>query len=120
MVCIAYEKYCENFIQVNLDPVNYYSVKCTLVQALRLCTGRTAHKGSRGIALHFHDHSTRKWVRGQHYASAAVNYYRGNKFVLRFYSIETKTVKITADFGDPVAAKRVDLTYRNMKGNYYR
>jgi hypothetical protein len=26
-------------------------VKCTLVQALRLCTGRTAHKGSRGIAL---------------------------------------------------------------------
>jgi hypothetical protein len=26
-------------------------VKCTLVQALRLCTGRTAHTGSRGIAL---------------------------------------------------------------------
>ena len=26
-------------------------VKCTLVQALRLCTGRTAHMGSRGIAL---------------------------------------------------------------------
>jgi len=25
--------------------------KCTLVQALRLCTGRTAHRGSRGIAL---------------------------------------------------------------------
>ena len=24
-------------------------VKCTLVQALRLCTGRTAHRGSRGI-----------------------------------------------------------------------
>jgi hypothetical protein len=35
-------------------------VKCTLVQALRLCTGRTAHRGSRGIALLFHDHSTRK------------------------------------------------------------
>ena len=34
-------------------------VKCTLVQALRLCTGRTAHRGSRGIALHFHDHGTR-------------------------------------------------------------
>jgi len=30
-------------------------VKCTLVQALRLCTGRTAHRGSRGIALLFHD-----------------------------------------------------------------
>ena len=28
-------------------------IKCTLVQALRLCTGRTAHRGSRGIALLF-------------------------------------------------------------------
>ena len=37
-----------------------YKVKCTLVQALRLCTGRTAHRGSRGIALLFHDHSTRR------------------------------------------------------------
>ena len=26
-------------------------VKCTLVQALRLCTGGTAHRGSRGIAV---------------------------------------------------------------------
>jgi hypothetical protein len=26
-------------------------VQCTLVQVLRLCTGRTAHRGSRGIAL---------------------------------------------------------------------
>jgi hypothetical protein len=26
-------------------------VKCTLVQALRLYTGRTVHRGSRGIAL---------------------------------------------------------------------
>ena len=34
-------------------------VKCTLVQALRLCTGRTAYRGSRGIALLFLDHSTR-------------------------------------------------------------
>ena len=33
-------------------------VKCTLVQALRLCTGRTAHRGSRGIALPFHNHGT--------------------------------------------------------------
>ena len=30
-------------------------VKVFLVQAPRLCTGRTAHKGSRGIALLFHD-----------------------------------------------------------------
>ena len=36
--------------------------KCTLVhvQALRLCTDRTARRGSRGIALPFHDHSTRR------------------------------------------------------------
>ena len=35
-------------------------VKVTLVQALKLCTGRTAHRGSRGIALLFHDHGTRR------------------------------------------------------------
>jgi len=35
-------------------------VKCTLVQTLSLCTGRTAHRGSRGIALPFLDHSTRR------------------------------------------------------------
>jgi len=35
-------------------------VKVTLVQALRLCTGRTANKGSRGIALLFLDHGTRR------------------------------------------------------------
>ena len=34
-------------------------VKCTLLQALRLCTGRTTHRGSRGIALLFLDHGTR-------------------------------------------------------------
>jgi len=34
--------------------------KCTLVQALRLCTDRTAHRGSRGIALLFLDHGTRR------------------------------------------------------------
>ena len=35
-------------------------MECTLVQALRLCTGRTAHRGSRGIALPFHDHGNRR------------------------------------------------------------
>ena len=35
-------------------------IKCTLVQALRLCTGRTAHTGSRGITLLFLDHGTRR------------------------------------------------------------
>ena len=46
-------------------------VKRTLVQALRLCTGRTAHGGSRGIALLFLDHGTRR-VRGQLHAPAAL------------------------------------------------
>jgi hypothetical protein len=35
-------------------------VKITLVQALRLCTSLTAHRGSRGRALLFRDHSTRR------------------------------------------------------------
>jgi hypothetical protein len=35
-------------------------VKCTLVQTLRLCRGRTAHRGSRGIALLSHDQGTRR------------------------------------------------------------
>jgi hypothetical protein len=35
-------------------------VKVTLVQAQRLCTGRTSHRGSRGIALLFHEHGTRR------------------------------------------------------------
>ena len=35
-------------------------VKCTLVQAQRLCAGRTAHRGSRGIALLFLEHDTRR------------------------------------------------------------
>jgi len=35
-------------------------VKCTPVQALRLCTGRTAHRGSTGVALLFLNHGTRR------------------------------------------------------------
>ena len=35
-------------------------VKCPLVQALRLCIGHTAHRWSRGIALLFYDHGTRR------------------------------------------------------------
>jgi hypothetical protein len=53
---VYYLKICRIYIKVK--------VKCTLVQALRLCTGRTANRGSRGIALLFHDHGTRRgwWV----------------------------------------------------------
>jgi len=35
-------------------------VKCTLVQTLRLCTGRTAHRESRCIAILFLNHGTRR------------------------------------------------------------
>jgi len=35
-------------------------VKCTLVQALRLCTGHMGNRGSRGIALLFLDHGTKR------------------------------------------------------------
>jgi len=45
------EKYIRRFWWENLKEM----LKYTLVQALRLCTGRTAHRGSRGIALLFHD-----------------------------------------------------------------
>ena len=41
-------------------PAYKVKVKVTLVQALRLCTGRTAHRGCRGIALPFHDHGIRR------------------------------------------------------------
>ena len=47
-------------VSINLE---YVKVKCTLVQALRLWTGGTAHRGSRGIALLFHDHGTRRGCR---------------------------------------------------------
>jgi hypothetical protein len=50
---------------------NYYrkgkKLKCTLVQALRFCTDRAAHRGSRGIALLFLDHGT---TRGEGSASS--------------------------------------------------
>jgi hypothetical protein len=40
-------------------------VKCTLVQALWLCTGRKAHRGSRRIVLLILEHGTRKgWGSG--------------------------------------------------------
>ena len=35
-------------------------VKCTLLQALRLCSGRTAFKGNTGMVLLFFDHVTRR------------------------------------------------------------
>ena len=66
---------------VALSPRNRPCTNCTggwvgrrvgRVKALRLCTGRTAHRGSRGIALLFHDQRHSKWVRGQRHAPAAL------------------------------------------------
>ena len=45
-------------ITLTLHGEGKVKVKVTLVQPLRLCTGRTAHRGSRGIALLFLDHVT--------------------------------------------------------------
>ena len=53
------------------NPALKGKVKCTLVQALRLCTGCTAHRKSRSIALPFHDHGTRRGG-GQRHALAAL------------------------------------------------
>jgi hypothetical protein len=47
-------------------------VKCTLVQALRLCTGPTVHRLRRNIALLFPDQRHWKGVRGQRHALAAI------------------------------------------------
>ena len=51
----------ERFPWLSRQEIVYKKVKvrCTFVQALRLCTGRTDYRESRGIALHFHDHGTR-------------------------------------------------------------
>ena len=48
------------FIQTVSQVKVKVKVKCTLVLALRLCTGRTAHRGSRGIALLFLDQGIRR------------------------------------------------------------
>ena len=62
-------KNCASEIRVKLlfstSARNIYTVpikraNCTVVQALRLCTGRTAHRRSRRIALLFLDHGTRR------------------------------------------------------------
>ena len=54
------------WMYILLDDIKYlwnykYKVKCTPVQAQMFCTGRTANRGSRGIALIFLDHGTSRW-----------------------------------------------------------
>jgi len=50
----------EEFCSIDAGKREVKNVKCTLVQALRLCAGRTAYRGSRGIALLLFDHGTRR------------------------------------------------------------
>jgi hypothetical protein len=52
--------HCNIFRSLHVTKTRQFICKCTIVQALRLCTGRTAHRGSRGIAVLFHDHGTRR------------------------------------------------------------
>ena len=47
-------------VQRNWNGVKEVKVKCTLVQSLTLCAGRTARRGIRSIALLFLDHGTRR------------------------------------------------------------
>jgi len=51
---------CYSLLQSDGGCLYVISVKCTVVQVLRLCTGRTAPRGSTGMALLFHDHGTRR------------------------------------------------------------
>ena len=60
MICTHHHSGDQILVGETGYPCGLYQVKVTLVQALRLCTGRTAHRGSRGIALHFLDHGTRR------------------------------------------------------------
>ena len=67
MKCLEKKKSMINADEPRFKPTHVSlvkgKVKCTLIQALRLCTGRTTHRGSRGIALLFLDHVTRRgWV----------------------------------------------------------
>jgi len=52
--------YCNTLPIYPITGIKKVKVKCTQVQALRLCTSRTAHRGSRGTTLPFHDHGARR------------------------------------------------------------
>ena len=54
-----YKRFLPEWLMSILSKEGNVKVKCTLVQSLRLCTGRTAHRWSRGITLPLHDHGTR-------------------------------------------------------------
>ena len=62
MLCIVFTIFspiCFGLYSCHLQFKVNVKVNCTVVQALRLCTSRSAHRRSRGIALLFLDHGTR-------------------------------------------------------------
>ena len=59
MCSLQYLDYLEDQPKVHTcSIITIKNVKCTVVQALRLSTDCTAHRGSRGIALLFLGHGT--------------------------------------------------------------
>ena len=75
-VKVALNYWTSNYIEIHssflLFILEKIKVKVTLVQVLKLCTGRTAQRGSTGIALLFHDQRHWKGMRGQRQAPAAL------------------------------------------------
>jgi hypothetical protein len=59
LICIAAEAWSHSTENLTQFYALKKKVNCTLVQALRLCTGRTAHRASRGITLPFLDQGTK-------------------------------------------------------------
>jgi hypothetical protein len=71
-LCTTHLHHPSSLLAVHLQCNVKRKVKVTLVQALKLCTGRMAHRGSRGTALPFLDQRLKKGVRGQCHALAAL------------------------------------------------
>ena len=103
-------------------------VKCTLVQALRLCTGCTAHRGSRGIALLFLDHGT---SRGEGSASRPGRSLPSGKTRYPFYrrlggpqvrSVQVRKISPPPRFDprtvQPVASRYTDWTFRKRQWHF--
>jgi len=89
-IVIAWEggvKNKEHCLRSTLLIIKIFFIKpikmCTPVQKLRLCTGNTAHRGSRGIALLFRDHDTR---RGEGESHAPTGLYPGGKIRCSLYT----------------------------------
>ena len=62
---ISHNELTEQQKRTVLNTKQTSKVKCSLVQALRLCTGSSTYRRSRGIALLFLDHGTRRgWGSG--------------------------------------------------------